>query len=117
MKSLAKAIITALTSFGLWAGFAQAHTQLASSIPANEAVVETAPKEVLLTFSEPVRLTAISVESMGTSHSMDPGSPESAKEFTVALPSLTSGTHIVQWRALSEDTHVMTGEIQFTVSP
>ena len=117
MKTLAKATMTALTTFGLWAGFAHAHTQLASSIPANEAVVETAPEEVSLTFSEPVRLTAVSVESGGTSHSLDVGSREAAKEFTIALPALTSGMHVVQWRALSEDTHVVTGEIHFTISP
>ena len=117
MKTLAKATMAALASIGLWTGFAHAHTQLAGSTPANEAVVRTAPEEVSLTFSEPVRLTAVSVESGGTSHSLDVGSPEAAKEFTVALPTLMSGMHVVQWRALSEDTHVMTGEIHFTVSP
>ena len=117
MKTLVKAAVAALASFGLWVGFAHAHTQLADSIPADEAVVETAPEDILLSFSEAVRLTAVSVESAGTSHSLDVGSRDAAKEFTVALPALTPGKHVVQWRALSEDTHVMTGEIHFTVSP
>lgn len=117
MKTLAKATICLLASFGLWISLAHAHTQLSSSIPANEAVVETAPEEVVLSFSEPVRLTAVSLESVDMSHSLEVDAAEPAEEFTVALPALMAGKHVIQWRVLSQDTHVMTGEIQFTVSP
>jgi methionine-rich copper-binding protein CopC len=39
-----------------------------------------------------------------------------ATEFTVALPALAPGDHLVRWRALSADTHVVSGEIRFTIA-
>ena len=116
MKTLSKAATAAIVFFGFLIDSAHAHTQLSSSIPADQAVVETAPTEISLSFSEAVRLTAVSVDSGNTSHALEPGSPEPAKDFVVALSELAPGEYVIQWRALSEDTHVMTGEIRFTVS-
>jgi methionine-rich copper-binding protein CopC len=57
------------------------------------------------------------VESEAASHALEMGELEQAKDFVVAVPELVAGEYAIQWRALSEDTHVMTGEIHFTISP
>jgi len=95
---------------------ALAHTELAETVPADRAVVGSAPEEVQLRFSEPVRLTALSVQKDGAGkQSLGPLRADTAAHFAVALPALGDGHYIVSWRALSEDTHVMTGEFMFAV--
>jgi methionine-rich copper-binding protein CopC len=95
---------------------AQAHTQLSSSMPADDAVLEAAPEQVVLHFSEPVRLTALSVEGPGTEkQDLGPLPSAASAEFTVAAPSLPEGRYDVSWRALSADTHVVSGQFTFTV--
>ena len=93
-----------------------AHTQLSSSVPADEAQLDAAPKELKLTFSEAVRLTAVSIDHASEKRPIELEAEAAAKEFTVALPALEPGDYVVEWRALSEDTHVVSGEIRFTIT-
>ena len=95
---------------------AYAHTELSASVPADNAVLAAAPKEVMLHFSEPVRLTALSLQKQGQAkQSLGPLSADASEHFLVAAPTLSEGQYTVSWRALSEDAHVMTGEFAFTV--
>jgi methionine-rich copper-binding protein CopC len=41
---------------------------------------------------------------------------DSAMEFAVGLPELAPGDYVVEWRALSQDSHVVTGEIRFSIA-
>ena len=95
---------------------AHSHTQLSSSVPANDALLEEAPTEIVLTFSEVVRLTAVTLEHDEESQPLEVSVADATKEFTVGLPELEPGDYVVQWRALSEDTHVVSGEIRFSIS-
>lgn len=103
----------------LAAGSAQtvfAHAELVASSPADCAMLTMAPDNVTLNFSEPVRLTALSVQKEGAAkQSLGPLPAETSQQFTVAAPALGNGHYMVSWRALSEDTHVMTGELMFVV--
>jgi copper transport protein len=100
----------------LFASSLAAHSELTSSMPADKASVATAPKEVMLHFSEPVRLTSVSVTGSGGTRQDLSGLPgERAKDFTVATPGLGDGQYEVTWRALSGDSHVMTGTFSFSV--
>jgi methionine-rich copper-binding protein CopC len=95
---------------------AYAHTELSASMPADKAALDAAPKEVMLHFTEAVRLTALSLTKRGESkQDLGPLPTETQKDFAVAAPSLTAGEYVASWRALSEDAHVMTGEFTFTV--
>lgn len=95
---------------------ALAHTELSESVPADQAVLETAPEEITLRFSEPVRLTALSVQrDGGDKRSLGPLPPDAAERFVLAAPDLVDGSYTVSWRALSADTHVMTGEFVFAI--
>src|SRR5688572_6381450 len=102
--------------FTLMASAAFAHSELTSSMPADKASVDAAPKELMLHFSEPVRLTALSVNKAGDAQrDLSPLPAERQKDFSVASPGLSKGQYTVSWRALSEDAHVMTGEFTFAV--
>jgi len=96
---------------------ALAHTELTGTVPADSATVATAPEGVQLTFSEPVRLTALVIQRDGAQkQSLGPLESVAAENFSVALPAtLEDGHYVVTWRALSEDTHVMSGEFMFAV--
>lgn len=106
----------ALAFAGIAAPAALAHTELAGTVPADEAVVESAPEQIELEFSAAVRLTALTVQKTGgEKRSLGPLPGEMTAAFNVALPALDDGHYVVSWRALSEDTHVMTGEFMFAI--
>lgn len=111
--------LSQMTLIVLAAGAAQtvfAHAELSGSTPANCAMLEAAPENVTLNFSEPVRLTALSVQKDGAAkQSIGPLSAEALEQFVVAAPALEDGHYMVSWRALSQDTHVMSGEFMFAV--
>jgi methionine-rich copper-binding protein CopC len=100
----------------LVASAAFAHSELTSSMPADKASVDAAPKELMLHFSEPVRLTALTVTRAGEAQrELSPLPAQQQKDFSVASPGLSKGQYTVSWRALSGDAHVMTGEFKFAV--
>lgn len=98
-------------------GAALAHTELKATVPADHAMIADAPENVELTFSEPVRLTALAIQRDGEQRqSLGPLPSELTASFAVALPTvIADGHYVVSWRALSEDTHVMSGEFMFAV--
>ena len=108
--------ITVLSAFV--STVAYAHAELSSSMPADKAVLESAPQQIMLHFSEPVRLTAVSVEGTDAEkHDLGPLSSAMSANFSLAVPVLSPGNYVVSWRALSGDTHVMRGEFAFRVQP
>lgn len=95
---------------------ALAHTELAGSIPAADSTIEAAPEEVMLHFSAPVRLTALAIQREGEdAERLGPVPTDPAEHFTIQSPELNDGPYTVSWRALSDDTHTMTGEFSFVV--
>ena len=112
-----KYLFSALALF-LTLGVAQAHTHLKSSTPADQAILATAPKQVTLQFSEPTRLTAVTIQKDGDKDATTlSGLPkEAAAEVTLPLAVTAPGAYKLNWRAIGPDNHVMSGSIQFTVS-
>ena len=98
------------------AAAAQAHTPLASSLPAADASV-AAPKTVELAFGGDVRLTAVSLtDSSGAAKHVDAVPTAIAKQFSLAVHEpLAPGAYKVVWRAVGGDTHIISGEFGFTV--
>lgn len=112
-----RVLIAAAATFAL-SGIAHAHTHLKSSMPADKAVLAKPPSEIMLHFSEPTRLTALSIGRHGEKEQKDlsPLPKEASADFSVPAGSLTPGKYTVKWRALGADNHVMSGALQFTVS-
>ena len=103
-------------SFAAASGAAYAHSELVGSIPADKTAVTSAPSEVTLQFSEAVRLTALAVQKEGQAkQSVGPLPADTAEHFMVAVPSSGDGRYTVTWRALSDDSHIVSGEFTYIV--
>jgi methionine-rich copper-binding protein CopC len=112
-KALSVVALLALT-----ANVAYAHSELSGSVPADQAVLETAPQEVRLDFTEAVRLTTLSLTKRGDAASdLRPLPAGTSQHFAVPTPAITTGDYTVEWRALSDDGHVLRGTFSFTVGP
>lgn len=118
-------ITLVLASGLLMSSLAQAHPKLLSSSPA-EGADGAAPGKIELHFSENL-LTKFSgaklvmTEMPGMAHSPIPmkakvsaGSDPKSMLITPLAP-LPAGTYQVQWRAVSSDTHPITGNVTFKV--
>jgi methionine-rich copper-binding protein CopC len=111
MRKLACIALLLLTT-----SVACAHAELSASMPANKAALQSAPKEIMLHFSDAVRLTALTLTKRGEAQQGLGQLPSGMmKDFSIAAPALVTGEYVVNWRALSGDGHVMTGEFSFTV--
>ncbi|WP_340559547.1 copper resistance CopC/CopD family protein [Streptomyces sp. GSL17-111] len=118
LLGLALACATLLASLA-WAAPAAAHASLVGTDPAEGSVVDRAPEDVSLTFSEDVALSADGVRVL------DPGGDradsgqvtESApRTFDVALtPGIPDGTYTVAWQAVSADSHPIAGAFTFSI--
>jgi methionine-rich copper-binding protein CopC len=95
-----------------------AHTPLAGSAPADKSSVPAPVKELALTFGGDVRLTAVVLaDAKGVSKAVGEIPAGVAAKFTVALrDELAPGDYVATWRAVGADTHVISGEIHFTVT-
>ena len=96
-----------------------AHASLATSDPAAGAVIDEAPPEISLTFTESVDVVPNSIRLIaadGTivdigsvNQNLGPGS------LTAVLPDLADGTYVVAWKAVSADSHPISGTFIFSV--
>ena len=100
-----------------WSAGALAHTHLEKSLPADGSVLKASPPNIVLTFAEPARLTALSLQK-GTEplQKLAPLPSASARELSVPVPQLTPGKYVVSWRVVSDDGHVMSGTLHFTLA-
>lgn len=97
---------------------AQAHDRLTSSDPTSGASLESAPKEIELTFSADVQDVGGSVELVdGDGKAVSTGSPvtEGSTVTTAVEDDLAAGDYTVRWRVVSSDGHAISGVIDFTV--
>ncbi|MFH9757520.1 copper resistance CopC/CopD family protein [Streptomyces anulatus] len=124
----AAALLAALVSlvFGLLlagAGPASAHAALTGSDPQDGAVVDIAPKEVTLSFSESIAVGDDSIRVLDPSGKRADTEAEprdlsegSTVRYGVALHSgLPDGTYTVAWQAISADSHPISGAFTFSI--
>ncbi len=77
----------------------------------------SAPAQLSLTFTEPARLTQLSIERTG-----QPALPlalpeETSRTLHIVLPALAPGDYLVRFRVLGADGHLVPGRLAFTVVP
>ncbi|MFI7324550.1 copper resistance CopC/CopD family protein [Streptomyces rubiginosohelvolus] len=105
------------------AGPASAHAALTGSDPADGAVVDTAPEEVTLSFSEAIAVGDDSIRVLDPSGKRADTEAEpkdlsegSTVRYGVALHSgLPDGTYTVAWQAISADSHPISGAFTFSI--
>ncbi|WP_413800304.1 copper resistance protein CopC [Streptomyces iranensis] len=110
-----------LCALSVGASSASAHAALTSTDPADGSVVQTAPREVTLNFSEGVLLSGDSVRVLdpkgkrvdtGKTAHVDGKSSTAAAGLHSGLP---DGTYTVAWKAVSEDSHPVSGAFTFSI--
>lgn len=113
-----KNLILTLTALLATTGIAQAHTHLEKAMPADNAVLTTPPSELMLHFSETTRLTALSIQKEGEKEakSIGPLPKEASAALKIPLTPVAPGKYTVNWRAIGDDNHVMSGVLHFTVN-
>ncbi len=93
-----------------------AHSQLLSSAPAANAVLEVAPAVVELEFNEPVTAFAVTLISPDGSRADLLERATSGQSLVVELPAgLGQGTHVLSYRVVSLDSHPVPGSLVFSV--
>lgn len=101
---------------------AMAHAHLKSATPPAGAVVQTAPSEVVIDFTEALEPKFSSIEvsdSAGTPVDKHDAhtAPGNANRLIVDLQQLPPGIYTVKWHATATDTHKTSGTYKFTVRP
>jgi copper transport protein len=126
IRPLAAAV--AASGISLWLSMASAggsvvlgHANLISSSPGAGSVVDTAPTQIRLAFSEPIESRGTSadvLDSVGQAIVVEGGEVDPADPYAlvVPVPALANGTYTVQWRSLSAaDGHVSQGFFTFAI--
>jgi len=122
-------LLVGLVTLVLLAGFgtaapAAAHAGLVSTDPASGTVLDTAPRDLRLIFSEPVAPVAEAFtlyDSSGRYAGSDGGQgrvPVTSLDTTVTAllpPSLPNGSYLLSWRVVSADSHPIGGVLPFAV--
>lgn len=127
MSFIKTAVITVALSAGLLSsGLTQAHPKLLSSTPADGSQ-GPAPAKIELHFSENLmtkfsgakllmtEMPGMSAHSPMTMPAKVSGSDDPKTMVITPNAQLTAGTYQVQWRAVSSDTHPITGQVTFKV--
>jgi methionine-rich copper-binding protein CopC len=118
--------ILPLTVLGLvsFAPTASAHSHVVMTVPAAESQVKSAPKMIMLHFSEQVepQFSKIEVTEAKSNTRVDTGKTFAPTEdptmLHIALKSpLAPGKYHVSWKAVSADTHKAKGEYNFSYNP
>jgi methionine-rich copper-binding protein CopC len=116
MVLLASAVLS-LTSLPAFA-----HAHLVRAVPAAGDALQAAPSDVTLRFNERLEAAFSSVivrDAAGKQIDKGDGKVDASDRtvIRVSLPSLEPGVYKVEWRAVSADTHKVSGDFTFKVGP
>jgi copper transport protein len=98
---------------------ASAHAALTGSDPGQGAVVDTAPTQVSLTFSEQIAVSDDAVRVLGPKGERvdkgDPANPSGTTYTVRLLGGLPDGTYTVAYQVVSADSHPVAGAFTFSI--
>jgi copper transport protein len=113
----AAALAVSLVVVG-WATPAAAHADLISSTPADGSIVDEAPSEISLDFTEGVDVQDNGIRLLdagGTPVALGPAKADGATATVPIDAELERGSYVVAWRAVSADGHPIRGAFTFSV--
>jgi copper transport protein len=100
------------------AGPAAAHATLVGSDPATGAILDDPPRQVVLNFSEPVRLLPDRITVINPAgEPLELGEPTTeGADVIIPVPEVFDiGTYLVSFRVVSQDSHPITGTVTYSV--
>lgn len=122
MKPAQKYVLSMLFAATAMAGAnsALAHAGLQTSIPAKDAEVAAAPKEITLQFNEKLEAAFSSaklIDSTGKQVTIEKATLDAANPsvMKLAVPALPSGKYKVEYVGVGHDGHRRKGDYSFTV--
>ena len=101
-----------------WATPAAAHADFTSSTPADGSIVDEAPSEISLRFTEGIDLQSDGIRLLdadGTPVALGPATADGATATVPIEAELERGSYVVAWRAVSADGHPIRGAFTFSV--
>lgn len=111
-----KAVLALAACLLMWGQAAWGHAALVSADPAPGAVLERAPDVAVLTFNEPVSVTALRL--LGPQGPAVDVAPVDAggRRIRVPLPAdAARGAYLLSWRVVSADGHPVGGTLDYAV--
>ncbi|MGW5051415.1 copper resistance CopC family protein [Actinokineospora sp. NPDC004072] len=111
-------LFTALALLGI-AGPARAHTQLIGSSPAEGASLPVAPRQLQLTFNEPIQagFSTVTVTGLdGTQWTLGQPAVDNTVLTVPVRQAGPAGQHTLGYRVLSADGHPVSGTVRFTLT-
>ena len=119
LSALLAALVASLVGVLGAAGTVSAHATLQDSSPPANAVLTDAPTSITLTFDEGVNKVDDSIRLVaadGTAIALGAVTQDdTGAVLTAQVPTLTNGTYVVAWKAISDDSHPVSGAFTFTV--
>jgi copper resistance protein C len=109
----------AVLTLALLSNLAVAHSGLKHSMPANGAMLNQLPEELMLEFTMPVKLIKVQLmEQSGEAIKLiNKPSKNFETTFNIALPMLDAGSYKVKWLTMGKDAHKMKGDFSFMLHP
>ncbi|HVV94994.1 MAG TPA: CopD family protein [Hyphomicrobiales bacterium] len=99
-----------------WAPAALAHAALVGAEPADGAIVAAAPRQLVLTFDEPVAPITLSLSGKGDKGAALTDWRRQGNAIVITPPgAIAPGTHALSWRVVSLDGHPVGGAVVFSV--
>ncbi|RLQ90103.1 copper resistance CopC family protein [Planomicrobium sp. Y74] len=96
---------------------AHAHSGLSSSMPAEGATLEGSPEEIQFLFESPIQQGDMTIKDESGNTVEVSGVTSSEMELTGELAEeLPNGAYTVEWSAISEDSHEVTGTLTFNIA-
>lgn len=100
-------------------GVAAAHSELESSDPADGAVLEASPPEIVLTFSESLdpQKSSISLrDASGTEVASARVDPDDDTVMRLTPQTLEAGAYEIRWTSVADDGDLLRGTVHFEVA-
>jgi copper resistance protein C len=101
---------------------ASAHATLVKSDPGRRATIKTAPKEIVLWFSEKLEPAYSSVSLLNGEGKLVATQPavvsrDNTKRIVLVVDTLSPGIYRVRYRVMSVDGHIVDSSYTFTLQP
>jgi methionine-rich copper-binding protein CopC len=102
---------------GTIAAHVEAHARLVSSQPSEGSTVAAPLAALTLVFSEAAKVTSLTLQADGekSPKKIPVSTAEDSSSHAIALPTLAAGDYVLTWHALSDDGHVTSGTLKFSV--
>ena len=94
------------------------HTTVTETVPRSGSVMERSPAVIKLAFAHAARLTSVLLVGPDDSQRKLEFTPAgSSDSFQFPDPGMITGRNEIRWKALSDDGHVISGSMIYTIKP